>query len=107
MPRERQALLVAMAMLVLVPGAAQAQDSGRVVMKDFDFSPMRLTVKAGATVTWTNQDDEPHTVVSADGAFRSHALDQDENFSVTFDKPGIYKYLCSIHPKMMAEIVVQ
>ena len=93
--------------LVCAGGGAWAQDAGQVVMKDFDFSPMRLTVKAGTAVTWTNRDDEPHTVVSADGTFRSHALDQDESFAVTFDKPGVYKYICSIHPKMMAEIVVQ
>jgi len=88
-------------------GAAEAQDANTVVMKNFDFSPMSLTVKAGTTVTWKNLDGEPHTVVSADGFFRSHALDQDDTFTFKFDKPGTYKYVCSIHPKMMAAIIVQ
>jgi plastocyanin len=86
---------------------AQAADPNTVVMKNFDFSPMMLTVKAGTTVTWKNLDGEPHTVVSPDGAFRSHALDQNDTFSFKFDKPGTYRYICSIHPKMMAAVVVQ
>jgi plastocyanin len=87
--------------------AANAQDANTVVMKNFDFSPMMLAVKAGTTVTWKNMDGEPHTVVSPDGVFRSHALDQGDTFTFKFDKPGTYKYICSIHPKMMAAIVVQ
>jgi plastocyanin len=87
--------------------AAKAQDANTVVMKNFDFSPMMLTVKAGTTVTWKNMDGEPHTVVSPDGVFRSHALDQGDTFTFKFDIPGTYKYICSIHPKMMAAIVVQ
>ena len=88
-------------------GAAQAQQANAVVIKNFDFTPMSLTVKAGATVTWKNLDGEPHTVTSADGLFRSGAIDQNESFAFKFATPGIYKYVCSIHPKMMATIVVQ
>jgi plastocyanin len=87
--------------------SAKAQDANTIVMKNFDFSPMVMTVKAGATVTWKNLDGEPHTVVSPGGVFRSHALDQGDAFTFKFDKPGTYKYICSIHPKMRAEIVVQ
>jgi plastocyanin len=86
---------------------AKAQDADTIVMKNFDFSPMMLTVKAGTTVTWKNLDGEPHTVVSPDGVFRSHALDQGDAFTFKFDKPGTYKYICSIHPKMKAAIIVQ
>ena len=78
-----------------------------VVMKNFDFSPMTLTVAAGTTVAWKNTDGEPHTVTSIDGRFHSGALDQDETFKFKFDKPGTYKYVCSIHPKMMAAIIVK
>ena len=106
----RRAAIVAVAtmMLAAVPlNIAQAQDANTIVMKNFDFSPMMLTVKTGTTVTWKNLDGEPHTVVSPDGAFRSHALDQGDTFTFKFDTPGTYKYICSIHPKMMAAIVVQ
>ena len=98
--------LLSIAILGGVSASAKAQDN-TIVMKNFDFSPMVLTVKAGSTVTWKNLDGEPHTVVSPDGVFRSHALDEGDTFTVKFDTPGTYKYICSIHPKMRAAIVVQ
>ena len=82
-------------------------DSPDVVMKNFDFSPMAITVPAGATVTWKNLDGEPHTVTSADGLFRSPALDQNDSWSFKFTRPGVYKYVCSIHPRMMATVTVK
>jgi plastocyanin len=51
--------------------------------------------------------NEPHTVAGPAGVFRLHALDQDDTFSFKFDKPSTYKYICSIHPKMMAAIAAQ
>jgi plastocyanin len=78
-----------------------------ITVKDFMFTPMSATIKAGATVTWVNEDDEPHTVVSDTGAFRSGALDTHETFSFEFDKPGTYRFACSIHPKMVGTVVVQ
>jgi plastocyanin len=88
--------------------AAAAPDSSIIVMaKDFMFAPASLTVPAGSTVTWTNKDDEPHTVVSDSGLFRSAALDTNESFSFRFDKPGTYRYICSIHPRMVGTIVVR
>ena len=62
----------------------------------------------GTQVTWTNQDDIPHTIVSDDKTtFKSKALDTDEKFTFTFTKAGTYTYFCSIHPKMTARVVVQ
>jgi plastocyanin len=102
----------AAALFVVFAGAAPlaplaAENANTIVMKNFDFSPMTLTVKAGTTVTWKNTDGEPHTVTSDTGLFRSGGLDQDDTFSFKFDKPGTYKYLCSIHPKMTGTIIVQ
>jgi plastocyanin len=71
------------------------------------FAPMTISIKAGSTVTWKNTDDEPHTVVSDTGLFRSGALDTNESFSFRFDKPGTYHYACSIHPRMVGTIVVE
>ncbi len=85
----------------------QATDSTKVVVKDFMFSPTTSTVRAGSTVTWTNLDDEPHTVQSATGLFKSGAMDTNETFSFKFDKPGTYHFTCSIHPRMVGTIVVQ
>jgi plastocyanin len=63
-------------------------------------------VKLGDTVTWTNHDDIPHTVVSA-GKFRSKAMDTDNAFSFTFTSAGDYKYFCSLHPHMTGMIKVE
>lgn len=86
-----------------------ANPSSEVAIKieNFSFSPATVTVPVGTTVRWTNRDDIPHTVVSDDKAFKSKALDTDENFTYTFSKPGTYSYFCSIHPKMTAKVVVQ
>ena len=90
--------------------AARAADTADAVTIDnFAFAPATLTVAAGANVTWTNRDDEPHTVLSADGGktFKSPALDTGDAYSFTFDKPGSYKYFCSLHPHMTGTIVVK
>jgi plastocyanin len=87
--------------------AAAETDFPKVVVKDFMFTPMSLTVKAGSTVTWVNMDDEPHTVVSNTQLFRSGALDTKETFSFRFTEPGTYHFTCSIHPRMVGTIVVQ
>jgi plastocyanin len=81
--------------------------AGAVKIDNFSFNPPTVTVPAGTTVTWTNSDDIPHTVVSDEKVFKSKVLDTDEKFSYTFTKAGTYSYFCSIHPKMTAKIVVQ
>jgi plastocyanin len=83
--------------------------SGTTVKIDnFSFGPATITIPAGTTVTWTNNDDVPHVVTSDDNKmFKSKALDTDDRFSFTFTKPGTYNYYCAIHPKMTAKIVVQ
>ena len=68
---------------------------------------MELRITAGVAVTWVNQDDEPHTVVGDSGLFRSGALDTGEGYTFSFDKPGTYQVICSIHPQMTATIVVE
>ena len=100
-------MLVAAAYALPKHAHAQATSPNMVVMQNFDFHPMTLKVKVGTTVTWKNLDGEPHTVTSLDGLFHSGGLDQDESFKFKFTKPGTYKYACSIHPKMMAAIIVK
>src|SRR6516165_8450461 len=69
--------------------AAQSQAASAVTIKNFMFSPMALSVKAGTTVTWKNLDGEPHTVVNDAGLFRSAALDQNDTYRFRFEKPGV------------------
>jgi amicyanin len=98
--------LILAAALLLPPGAgAQAQEL-QVTIDNFTFAPAELKVKVGDTVTWTNRDDIPHTVVSA-GKFRSKAMDTDNTFSFTFTSAGDYKYFCSLHPHMTGMIKVE
>jgi len=82
-------------------------ETTEVKIDNFSFGPGTLTVPVGTTVTWTNRDDIPHTIVSTEGVFKSKVLDTDEKFSFTFSKPGSYPYFCSIHPKMTGRVVVQ
>ena len=89
--------------------AQQKPETAEVKIDNFSFGPAALTVPVGTTVTWTNRDDIPHTVVSSDDpkVFKSKVLDTDERFSFTFNKAGTYPYFCSIHPKMTGKVVVQ
>ncbi len=106
---------LAMAAILLLAGAKsstlRAQQapaaSPEVKIDNFSFGPAAITVAAGTTVTWTNRDDIPHTVVSDDKIFKSKVLDTDEKFSYTFSKPGTYPYFCSVHPKMTGKVIVQ
>lgn len=88
--------------------AQQKPEAAEVKIDNFSFGSATLTVPVGATVTWINRDDIPHTVVSTDDprAFKSKALDTDDKFSFTFTKPGTFPYFCSLHPKMIAKVVV-
>ena len=79
----------------------------QVSAKNFMFAPASVTVKAGTTVARVNLDDEPHTVFSDAGLFRSSALDTQERFSFKFEKAGTYHYLCTIHPRMVGTVVVE
>jgi plastocyanin len=90
-----------------VTSARQKPKTIEVKMDNFSFGPPTLTVPVGTTVTWTNRDNIPHTVVSTDGVFRSRVLDTDEKFSYTFSKAGTYPYSWSIHPKMTGKVVAQ
>jgi len=102
------ACLTVLAVLAL-SGTAGAESSAPavVIAKNFMFSPVNLTVKAGTTVTWSNEDDEPHTIVSGTGLFRSAALDTHDSFSYRFRQAGTYRFICSIHPQMIGTIIVR
>jgi len=97
------ALLLALASAL--PGAAHAANL-EVKIDNFTFGPQKLTVKVGDTVTWINEDDIPHTVVSV-GKFRSKALDTEDKYTFTFTTPGTYEYFCGLHPHMQGSIVVE
>jgi len=105
-------IIIALVLLVAGTATVTANDqssaaNAAVNIDNFVFGPQTITVPVGATVTWTNKDDIPHTSVSTEGVFKSKVLDTDEKFSYTFTKPGTYPYYCTIHPKMTGKVVVQ
>jgi plastocyanin len=104
--------MIALFILLAGPARVTANDqpsaaTAEVKIDNFSFGPQTLTVSPGTTVTWTNRDDIPHTIVSTDGIFKSKVRDTDEKFSFTFAQPGTYPYFCSIHPKMTGTVVVR
>jgi plastocyanin len=103
--RSLGARLVVAAALSLYLGGAHA-DEVKVTIDNFTFTPAELKVKVGDTVTWTNHDDIPHTVVAA-GKYRSKTMDTDGTFSFTFTAAGDYKYFCSLHPRMTGTVKVE
>lgn len=88
--------------------AATSSSHVAVQISNYAFSPASLTVSAGTTVTWTNQDTAPHTVTVSSGpvTFSSPQLQKGESFSYTFSKVGTYKYYCAVHPDMTASLTV-
>jgi plastocyanin len=108
------ALGTAPALRALTASAAQEakapKEPAKTVAIDIDnfkFGIASLEVAAGTTVTWTNRDDVPHTVVSLKKVFKSPALDTGEHFSYTFRDAGTFDYYCSVHPRMTGTIVVK
>jgi len=100
--------IVALGALVLLLGASHSLAAdAQVKIANFTFDPPILTMKAGTTVTWVNNDDIPHLVSEKDGKFRSSALDTGDKFSQTFSTAGTVEYFCAIHPHMTGKIVVE
>ena len=82
---------------------AAAASPATVNIDNFAFAPATLTVTAGTTVTWKNEDDSPHRIGGKDGTFKSAALDTDDTFAAS----GEYPYICTIHPYMVGKIIVK
>jgi plastocyanin len=104
--RQLYLAILSMAALLICAHAVSAQDDMTVSIQDFSFNPGQITVAPGTTVTWTNEGPSPHTTTADDGSWDSGTLQQGEDFSFTFDKPGTYTYHCSIHPDMTASVKV-
>ncbi|NDV00466.1 cupredoxin domain-containing protein [Pseudoroseicyclus tamaricis] len=93
------------AALAGLPRAAFAAGH-QVTIQDFAFSPADLTVAAGDTVTFTNNDGAPHTATADGGAFDSGRMTRGMMSAITFETPGTYPYHCDFHPNMTGTITV-
>ena len=74
------------------------------MVKSYSFEPKVIEIAAGDTVTWTNEDNFTHTVkVEGQG---DHKVEQGESVSISFDEPGTYDYVCTLHSKDMDGTVI-
>jgi plastocyanin len=87
--------------------AASAPAATTVHIKNFMFVPASVTVALGTTVTFVNDDQEPHTVTSNDKSFDSEGLDTNQKFTHAFTKAGTYMYFCEVHPYMHGTVIVK
>ena len=90
------------------PGGAAGEPpiTASVGMADRAFRPPSVTIAPGGSVTWTNDDDRPHTVTSTSGSFDSGTMAEGATWVQTFPEAGTFAYLCAIHPEMTGEVVV-
>ncbi len=77
-----------------------------VEIKTFAFSPQEIAIAPGTTVTWVNEDQTAHNVVSGDGKFASSGLDTDDRFTFKFEHEGDFTYVCALHPHMIGKVHV-
>ncbi|TAM89968.1 amidase [bacterium] len=99
------------AMIALSAAGASTQDASpvpeaTVTIADFTYRPTTLTVPTGTTVRFRNDDNDAHTVTADGGAFDSGGLDPHGVYQHAFNEPGVYRYVCAIHPWMKGTIVV-
>jgi amicyanin len=108
MTRIKFVALFGCTLLLAIPRAFAADDA-KVSIDNFTFTPAEIHVAAGTRVTWTNNDDIPHTVVDAEHPrdTKSPPLDTGESYSRVFDTAGTYDYFCSLHPHMQGKVVVR
>jgi plastocyanin len=76
-----------------------------VAVRDFEFEPADYTTEAGQRVTWTNDGEQIHNVKGR--GFFSRAMEAGDTYEFTFEKPGSYDYVCTLHPQMKGTIVVE
>ena len=101
-----EVLVLACALTASIKLGLAQQPRAAVILRGFTFKPSTLSVRVGTTVTFTNDDDEPHSVVASDGSFNSQALDPGKSFSITFNKSGTVMFFCGSHQFMEGRVIV-
>lgn len=92
------------------PQSADVQAGGSdatVEMVDVAFEPDTVTVAVGRSVTWVNQDSVSHNAVADDGSWKTEIFAEGGSVTLTFDTPGTYSYVCTLHPNMKGTVIVR
>jgi plastocyanin len=87
------------------PGG-DAVRSAKVEIEDFAYNPDPVTIEEGGKVIWINRDSAPHTATAEDGSFDTGTIEEGKLKSESFEEPGTYTYICSIHPQMHGTVEV-
>lgn len=77
----------------------------RVDMIDTEFDPVTITIKVGESVTWVNQDPVSHDAVAGDGSWKTDILGEGDSATITFNTPGTYPYICTLHAGMKGTVI--
>lgn len=88
-------------------GPSTGTEGAQVVISNYAYEPAEVTIKAGESVTWTNEDSVRHNAASDENAFEGPLLSKGESYTFTFDAPGTYPYHCTPHPYMKATVIVE
>jgi plastocyanin len=89
------------------PSATVSIVSGASLLTTTAFSPNPLTTTVGSTIRWTNNDNLAHTSTATGGAWNSGTIQPGGQFNFTFQSAGTFAYQCTIHPGMVATVIVQ
>lgn len=105
-------MIVGLTLGVAAPALPQGGAAASAAIRVFQFQPGALAVRPGTRVTWTNEDDIPHTVTSGlpgspDGRFDVRLTGKGTSGSASFPAPGAYPYFCTRHPSMRGDVVVR
>jgi plastocyanin len=95
------------AAFLIVPVVAHSDTDAKIGIDNFKFGPVGLTISKGTAVTWTNDDDIPHSVVFTGLGVKSKTLDTEGVFTYQFDKAGTFAYICGLHPFMKGTVTVR
>ena len=105
--------LILASMLIIGAGCQKTSDQGQQITSgnivrivSFSFQPSEITINAGESVTWINDDPAVHTA-SADDLTWSLKMIKGQNMTKTFNNPGEYPYHCAIHPSMKGKVIVE
>ena len=79
----------------------------KVSINNFAFEPAQLTATVGESVSWVNNDGAPHGIAFKDGAPGMELMLPGQGFSRSFSKPGVYDYVCAVHPYMTGRVTVR